>query len=149
MHYSLFLLCLFISTYFILYGFPAVMRLRLRMLLAISLAVLLPYTILAYISLRLLDRIESLGRHELRADSESQMQRLHSYYNYQCQQYLLQTLKMKNRLIAVVDKPEETIMGLPPQAIVGQNPFTEVYFFRDDGVARHRSPVWFAHAAAR
>lgn len=137
---ALFLLCLFISTYFILYGFPAVMRLRLRMLLAISLAVLLPYTILAYISLRLLDRIESLGRHELRADSESQMQRLHSYYNDQRQQYLLQTLKMKNRLIAVVDKPEETIMGLPPQAIVGQNPFTEVYFFRDDGVARSFKP---------
>ncbi len=132
----LMLLSLFVAAYFVLFGFPAIMRLRLRMLLAVSLAVLMPYTILAHVSLRLLDRIESLGRHELRADSESQMQKLHSYYDDQRQQYLLQTLKIKNRLIDIVDKSGDEIMNLHAHRVVWPESFMDLVFFRSDGVAR-------------
>lgn len=132
----LFLFCLFVSAYFVLFGFPAIVRLRLRMLLSISLAVLMPYTILGHVSLRLLERIESLGSFELRADAESQMQKLHSYYNDQRQQHLLQMLKVKNRLIDVVDKSGDEIMNLHAHSVVAPGTFVEIYFFRDDGVAR-------------
>lgn len=132
----LFLFCLFVSAYFVLFGFPAIVRLRLRMLLSISLAVLMPYTILGHVSLRLLDRIESLGSFELRADAESQMQKLHSYYNDQRQQHLLQMLKIKKRLIDVAGKSGDEIMNLNAHNVVVPGTFVDFYFFRRDGVAR-------------
>lgn len=139
LHFSqqlLLLFCLFVSAYFILFGFPAIVRLRLRMLLSLSLAVLMPYTILGHVSLRLLDRIESLGSFELRADAESQMQKLHSYYNDQRQQHLLQMLKIKNRLIDVAGKSGDEIMKLHAHNVVVPGTFVDFYFFRNDGVAR-------------
>ncbi len=140
----LFLCCLFVSAYFVLFGFPAVVRLRRRMLLSISLAVLMPYTILGHVSLRLLDRIESLGSFELRADAEARMQKLHSYYNDQRQQYLLQTLKIKNRLIDIVDKSGDEIMNMHAHSIVWPESFMDLFLFRNDGVARSfkaRDPI--------
>ena len=132
----LFLFCLFVAVYFVLFGFPAIVRLRLRMLLSISLAVLMPYTILGHVSLRLLDRIESLGSFELRADAESQMQKLHSYYNDQRQQHLLQMLKIKNRLIDVAGKSGDEITNLHAHNVVVPGTFVDFSFFRNDGVAR-------------
>ncbi len=132
----LFLFCLFIAAYFVLFGFPDLLRLRLRMLLSISLAVLMPYTILGHVSLRLLDRIESLGSFELRADAEGQMQRLHSYYNDQRQQHLLQMLKIKNRLIDVAARSGDEIMNLHAHHVVVPGTFVDVVFFRNDGIAR-------------
>jgi len=132
----LFLFCLFVSAYFVLFGFPVIVRLRLRMLLSISLAVLMPYTILGHVSLRLLDRIESLGSFELRADAESQMQKLHSYYNDQRQQHLLQMLKIKNRLIDVAARSGDEIMNLHAHNVVVPGTFVDFYFFRNDGIAR-------------
>jgi len=132
----LLLLCLFISAYFVLFGFPGGMRLRLRMLLAISLAVVMPYTILGHVSQRLFERIESLGRFEIRTDAESQLQKLRSYYNDQRQQHLLQTLKIKNRLIEIVDKPGEEIMNIHAHSVVRPGSMVDIYLFRNDGVTR-------------
>ncbi|GAB1351838.1 hypothetical protein MASR1M12_05690 [Erysipelotrichia bacterium] len=132
----LFLFCLFVSAYFVLFGFPAVVRLRLRMLLSISLAVLMPYTILGHVSLRLLDRSESLGSFELRADAEGQMQKLHSYYNDQRQQHLLQMLKIKNRLINVAALSGSEIISLHAHNVVVPGTFVDFYFFRNDGIGR-------------
>ncbi len=132
----LFLFCLFASAHFVLFGFSAIVRLRLRMLLSISLAVLMPYTILGHVSLRLLDRIESLGSFELRADAESQMQKLHSYYNDQRQQHLLQMLKIKNRLIDVAGKSGGEIISLHAHNVVVPGTYVDFYFFRNDGVTR-------------
>lgn len=132
----LLLLSLFVAAYFVLFGFPAIVRLRLRMLLSISLAVLMPYTILGHVSMRLLDRIESLGSFELRADAEGQMQKLHSYYNDQRQQHLFQMLKIKNRLIDVAGKSGDEIINLHAHNVVVPGTYVDFYFFRNDGVAR-------------
>ncbi len=130
------LFCLFLAAYFTLFGFPGKLRLRLRMLLSVSLAVIMPYTILGYVSARLLERIKSLNGFELRADAEGQMQKLHSYYNDQRQQHLLQTLKIKKNMISIIDRPESEIMNTPSWKIVREGTSVDAIFFRNDGVAR-------------
>lgn len=121
---------------FILFGFPAVLRLRRRMLLAVGLAVLTPYIILGPVALRLLNRIESLGRFELRAESGSLMFRLQSYHDDQRQQYLLQTLKFKNRLTEIADLPAREIYELHAHNVVPAGTPAVLYFFRNDGIGR-------------
>lgn len=130
------LFCLTLSCYFVLFGFPARLRLRLRMLLSVSLAVIMPYTILGHVSMRLLGRIESLSGFELRADAESEMQKLHGYYNDQRQQHLLQTLKVKKNLMSLIDRPQSEIMSQHAWEVVPEGTNIEASFFRNDGVAR-------------
>lgn len=125
-----------VAFYFMLFGFPALLRLRLRMLLTVSMAVLMPCTILGPLALRLLDRIESLGGFELRAEAESLMFRLHSYYNDQRQQHLLQTLKIKNRLSKIVDLPGPEIEKLHAHELVRPGTEVDTAFFRNDGFGR-------------
>lgn len=122
--------------FFILFGFPAFLRLRRRMLLAVGLAVLTPYIVLGPVALRLLNRIESLGRFELRAESRSLMFRLQSYHDDQRQQYLLQTLKFKKRLAEIVDLPAREIYELHAHNVVPASTPAVLYFFRNDGVGR-------------
>lgn len=132
----LLLLCMTVMVYFILFGFPTIFRLRARMWLSISIAVLLPYAILGQVSSRLLDRIESLGRYELKSEAESQMFRLHSYYEDQRQQNLLQTMKLKTRLIRICDLPETELRQLDAYQIVPASSSVVLTLVRNDGVAR-------------
>ncbi len=134
--YAAMLLGLTVAAYFILYGFPSFFRLRLRMLLTISLAVLMPYTILGFLTLRLFERIESLDRFELRSEAESLMFRLHSYYDDQRQQHLLQTLKLKQRLMKIIDLSEDEILNLHAHRIVKRFAGVDLSFLRVDGVSR-------------
>ena len=124
------------ACFFVLFGFPAFLRLRRRMLLAVGLAVLIPYIILGPVALRLLNRIESLGRFELRAESRSLMFRMQSYHDDQRQQYLLQTLKFKKRLTEIANLPAREIYELHAHNVVPASTPAVLYFFRNDGVGR-------------
>lgn len=131
------ILCSFATAcFFILFGFPAFIRLRQRMLLAVSIAVLAPHIILGSIALRLLNRVETLGGFEVRAEGKSLMFRLQSYHADQKQQYLLQTLKFKQRLTEIVDLPARDIYDLHAHKVLPASTAAVLYFFRNDGFGR-------------
>lgn len=125
-----------ISIYFSLFGFPALLRLRARMLVTLAMVFLLPYTILGYLCLTVLDSITMLSQHELRVEANGLLYRLQSYYTDQKLQMMLQMLKTKDRLMKFVDDDSESIMQLSPHEIVASDSFIDLSFFRDDGVNR-------------
>lgn len=125
-----------LSTHFVLFGFPAFMRLRLRMLAVMSLVLLLPYALLGYFCLGLFDSARSLEKHELKAEADSFMYRTRSYFYDQKLQLILHTLKIKHRLANLVGKSEKVIMNMHSHEVVNPGSWIELIFFRSDGVAR-------------
>ncbi len=125
-----------LSTHFVLFGFPAFMRLRLRMLAVMSLVLLLPYALLGYFCLGLFDNAQSLEKHELKAEADSLMYRTRSYFTDQKLQLILHTLKTKLRLTRLVERSESEIMSLHPHEVVNPGSWIDLIFFRNDGVAR-------------
>ncbi|MBU1105066.1 MAG: HAMP domain-containing protein [Candidatus Riflebacteria bacterium] len=124
------------SVYFVLFGFPPVFRLRARMLAAMAIVLLLPYVILGYFCLTILDNIQGLSEHELRVEANGLMYRLQSYYTDQKLQIMLQLLKAKARLIKSVDDDPDSIMRLPSHDILPPASLIDLNFFRDDGITR-------------
>lgn len=125
-----------LSINFTLFGFPALLRLRARMLVTLAMVFLLPYIILGYLCLTILDSINLLSQHELRVEANGLLYRLQSYYTDQKLQLVLQMFKSKDRLMKFVDDDRDSIMQLSPHKIVAPDSFVDLSFFRDDGVNR-------------
>ncbi|KAF1080365.1 MAG: hypothetical protein GQF41_3189 [Candidatus Rifleibacterium amylolyticum] len=126
-----------LMTYFVLFGFPGILRLRLRMLTVIALVLLIPYFLLGYFCLGLLNSIQNLEKHELKAEGESLMYRVRNYFIDQKLQMVLHMLKSKHRLAHAMQRSGDEILQMNVHDVLNAGSFADMTFFRDDGTARN------------
>jgi class 3 adenylate cyclase len=92
------LLFIFVSSNFILFGFPMKLRLRSKMIAVASLMVLIPCILLGYFSGRLIDQIEKLKLKELQIMSQQKLYEIRNFIGDMRYIRMLGTQKLKIQL---------------------------------------------------
>lgn len=131
------IICIFaVALNFIFFGFPARFMLRFKILAAMAFVVMLPYCLLLFFVIRLLNGIESLAVYDLQSESLNHMARLQSYYDDQKLQHVLRMLKTRERFIPFVNMSANEFSDMHSHNIVLANTDMDLHFLRQDGFAR-------------
>ncbi|MFZ5952267.1 MAG: adenylate/guanylate cyclase domain-containing protein [Candidatus Rifleibacteriota bacterium] len=130
------LISIFLLAAIALRGWPDPGRLKLQLLLMISLIVLIPYVVLGYLSFMLLDGIDKLRPEEARAEIERHLYELERYYEDQKLQHLARLFAGKQRLITHMSDSDKNFDELDAHKIVESDFHGNFFFYRDDGYSR-------------
>ena len=126
-----------LSVYFVLFGMPRFMRLRLRVLVVLALVLLMPYVLLGYFCFSLLESSQNLAKYELKAESNNMLYRTRKYFFDQRLQFALHSLKSKDRLTRLMSLPAEEISNMASEKVVNVGSRIDLAFVRNDGVSRY------------
>ncbi|NLF98463.1 MAG: adenylate/guanylate cyclase domain-containing protein [Candidatus Riflebacteria bacterium] len=126
-----------LSVYFVLFGMPRFMRLRLRVLVILALVLLMPYVLLGYFCFSLLESSQNLAKYELKAESDNMLYRTRKYFFDQRLQFALHSLKSKDRLTHLMSLPAEEINNMASEKVVNVGSRIDLAFVRNDGVSRY------------